>query len=230
MALYFRSCLSIRPLDDADVKAGGSRLLARDWRARGICRLFLAACLFLFFSPFCQAQDFPRWELFGGAQYYLVGRPPTRSITTQGHGPQAGLARSFNNYFRVAGEFDAGFSDRIMDLETLPASSRHHNSKLLLGLVGPEFVYRRPNRKLSVFGHYLTGIAYARDNQLPIEPPVTGVSWINALGSGVDLKIPHQVSIRVLEVDWMRTNFPNNPHSNWRFASGFVLRLGRQQH
>ena len=194
--------------------------------ARWICRSFVPMCLLLFFSPVCRAQDFPRWELFGGASFYLAGKEPGRTIRTSGHGPKAGLSRSINNYFRITGQFDAYFADRIIDLTAVPSAGRHHNNKLLLGLFGPEFVYRRPNRKLSIFGHYLTGVAYARDNQLPIAPAVAAFSWINAVGTGVDLKIPHQVSIRMLEVDWMRNNFPNNPHSNWSFSSGFVLRLG----
>ena len=202
-------------------------------------RLFL---LFLLCSPACRAQGFPRWELFGGPTYYLVGHEPSRTITTTAHGPEASLAHSFNNYFRLTGQFDADFSSRIFDLTTLPPGIRHYNSKLLLALVGPEFVFRRPHRRTSVFGHYLTGIAYDRDNQIPANgptsssltgmttvPAVTGSSWVNALGGGMDLKFPHQVSFRMLEVDWLRTNFPNNPHSNWRFVTGVVLRLGEHE-
>ena len=192
----------------------------------------------LIFSPQCDAQDFPRWELSGAFTYYLVGRVPGRSDTTSAHGPQAGVAYSINNYFRIESEFYAGFSNRIIDLTAPPVGSIHYNNKLLLGLVGPEFVFRRPDRKLNFFAHYLTGIGYAMDNQIPITgsptgipttPTVTATSWINAVGSGVDLKLPHQVSFRMLEADWMRNEFPANPRTNWRFVSGFVLRLGEKQ-
>ena len=207
-------------------------------RVSWIRRLLLPACLLLFISPLCQAQDFPRWELSGGFSYYLVGRQPGLTITTAAHGTQAGLARSFTNYFRIESEFDAGFANRIIDLTVPPQGWFHYNRKLLLGLVGPEFVYRRPNRRFSAFGHYLTGVAYARDNQIPKTGSPTGIStvpaatdstWTNALGGGVDWIFPHQVSFRMLEVDWMRTDFPGNPHSNWRFVTGFVLRLGQHQ-
>lgn len=236
MALFHRADLSLRPMNVFILTDRRSPWPAWALRTRWICKLLLPACLLLFFSPFCFAQDFPRWELSGGASYYLVGRQPGQTITTTAHGAQAGLARSFNRYFRIAGEFDVGFANRIIDLAVPPPGWIHYNDKLLLGLVGPEFVYRKPNRKFSVFGHYLTGVAYARDNQIPRTgsptglaevPAVTGSSWLNALGSGLDMKIPHQVSWRVLEVDWMRTDFPNNPHSNWRFATGVVLRLGQ---
>jgi len=224
---------------NAAISVGGSfHRQSRVFRARRIGKSLLPACLLLLFSPLGHAQDFPRWELSGGASYYLVGRQPGQTITTTAHGAQAGLARSFNKYFRIEGQFDVEFSNRIFDLTVPPPGWIHYNSKLLLVLVGPEFVYRKPNRMFSVFGHYLTGVAYNRDNQIPRTgsptglaevPAVTGSSWLNAVGTGLDMKFPHQVSFRVLEVDWMRSDFPNNPHSNWRFATGVVLRLGEHE-
>ncbi len=238
MALFDWAGVSLRPLRAAVSTDRRTQRPARALRARWLCQSLLPAFLLLLFSARCDAQDFPRWELSGGFSYYLVGRQPGLTITTTAHGPQVGLARSFTNYFRIESEFDAGFANRIIDLAVPPPGSIHYNSKLLLGLVGPEFVYRRPNRRFSVFGHYLTGIAYARDNQIPITGSPTGISmvpaatdssWTNALGTGVDLQFPHQVSFRMLEVDWMRTDFPGNPHSNWRFVTGFVLRLGQRK-
>ena len=203
--------------------------------ARSICKALLPVCLSLAFSSLCAAQDFPRWEISGAYEYNLIGRVPGRSITVTDHGPQAGIAYSINRWFRIAGQFDAGFGNRIIDLRVLPNGYRHYNDKMLLGLVGPEFVLRKPDRKLNVFGHYLTGVAYAIDNEVPPGgsltgvspyPGVTATSWVNDVGGGVDLRLPHQVSFRMLQVDYMRTDFANNPHSNWRFTTGFVLRLG----
>jgi hypothetical protein len=209
---------------------------ARVETGRWICRSLLPVCLILLFSPVLGAQDFPRWQIFGGVMNYNVGTVPGRTLVTAGHGPEAGLAYSFNRHFRLAGEFDAGFGKRIIDLRVVTPAYGHYNSKLLNGLVGPEFVFRNPNRKLNMFAHYLTGIAYARDNEIllagtdtgfAIAPAATSFSWINGLGGGMDVKIPHQVSFRVVQLDWFRTNFPgNNPHNNWRIATGFVLRLG----
>lgn len=205
-------------------------------RAGRICQPVLLVCLCALFAARCGAQDFPRWEITGTFEYDIIGRVPGRSITVTDHGPEAGLAYSFNRYFRIAGQFNAAFGNRIMDLRILPPGYHHYNDKMLLGFVGPEFVFRKPDRMLQVFGHYLTGISYARDNEVPPDyntetglafaPAVTSSRWVNAVGSGLDLKFGHQTSFRVLEVDYMRTDFPNNPHSNWRFLSGFVLRLG----
>jgi hypothetical protein len=205
-------------------------------RVGWICRSLLPVCLVALFSARCSAQDFPRWEISGAFEYDIIGRVPGRGITVTTHGPEGGLAYSFNRYFRIAGQFDAGFANRIIDLRVLPPGYHHYNDKMLLGFVGPEFVFRRPDRMLQVYAHYLPRIAYARDNEvppdystptgLPIAPAATASSWANAVGSGIDLKFGHQASFRVLEVDYMRTDFPNNPHSNWRFLTGFVLRLG----
>ena len=205
---------------------------------RWVCKLLLPICLAMVFSPHCDAQDFPRWELSGAFTYYLVGKLPGRTDVPSAHGPQVGLAYSINKYFRIESDFYAGFSNRIIDLTTPPPGSIHYNDKLLVGLIGPEFVLRRPNRKLSYFAHYLTGVGYAMDNQIsifgsptgiPTAPTVTATSWMNSVGGGVDLNLGHQVSFRMLQADWMRNEFPGNPHTNWRFVSGFVLRLGEKR-
>ena len=210
-------------------------LRARALAARSMGKALLAACALLAFSSFCAAQDVPRWEVSGAYEYDLIGTIPGRSITVTVHGAQAGLAYSINRWFRIAGQFDAGFGNRIIDLRVLPPGYRHYNDKLFLGLAGPEFVLRKPDRPLDVFAHYLTGVAYAIDNEIPPDGSLTGLSpfpglaatsWVNDVGGGVDLRLPHQVAFRMLQADYMRTGFANNPHSNWRFSTGFVLRIG----
>ena len=213
-----------------------SRAWALAMRAARLAgKALLPACLLLAFSSFCAAQDVPRWEVSGSYEYDIIGRVPGRSITVTDHGAQAGLAYSINRWFRIAGQFDAGFGNRIIDLRVLPPGYRHYNDKLLLGLVGPEFVLRKPDRKLNVFAHYLTGVAYAIDNEVPPGgsptgispyPGLTATSWVNDVGGGVDVRLPHQASFRMLQADYMRSDFANNPHNNWRFSTGVVLRLG----
>jgi hypothetical protein len=110
-----------------------------------------------------------------------------------------------------------------------PPGGEHVNSKELLGLFGPEATYRSLKR-FDIFGHFLAGLAYGRDNQFPVIPTATYTTWAYALGGGVELKLGRRVSARLIGFDWITTHFPvNSPEAqdNWRLTGGFMFHLGR---
>ena len=192
-------------------------------------KLLLAVCLALAFSGTSAAQDHPRWEIYGGYAAYLAGGESGGGAGQYfTNGVQASLARSVTSYFRVVGEFNAQFMDHVVDLAPLPPGSRHLNSKELLGLFGPEATYRGL-KKFDIFGHYLVGVSYGRDNHFPKIPTATYTTWGQGIGFGVDWKVSHRVAIRLLEGDWIQTHYPKldgDAEDNWRISSGFVFRLG----
>ncbi len=174
------------------------------------------------------AQSLPKWELYGGFSEYLAGGgiPGEFQLPTQG--PQVEFDRVITSYFRVTGQFNAQFADHVVNIAPLPPGGKHVNSKELLGLFGPEATYRALKR-FDIYGHYLIGVAYGRDNQVPVIPTATYTTWAYALGGGLDIKLGQRVSFRPIGFDWVTTHFPVNApeaQDNWRLTTGFVFHFG----
>ena len=192
-------------------------------------RILLTALIFLGITASASAQSIPKWELYGGYSEDLAGAGIAGEKQLPTNGAQVELARVVTSYFRVTGQFNAQFADPVVNIAPLPPGGQHFNSKELLGLFGPEATYRGLKR-FDIFGHYLIGLAYGRDNQVPVIPTATYTTWAYALGGGVDLKLGRRVSARLMGFDWITTHFPvNSPEAqdNWRINSGFVFHLGR---
>jgi hypothetical protein len=176
------------------------------------------------------AQDIPKWELYGGYSEDLAGAglPGERQLPT--NGVQAELARVVTSYFRISAQFNAQFADHVVNIAPPPPPGGSHiNSKELLGLFGPEATYRGL-RRFDIYGHFLMGVAYGRDNEFPKIPTATYTTWAYALGGGLELKLGHRVSARLIGFDWITTHFPvNSPEAqdNWRLTGGFVFHLGK---
>jgi hypothetical protein len=195
-----------------------------------LSRLILTALIILATAANIPAQGIPKWDLYGGYSEDLAGS----GIADQGqlptNGVQVELDRVVTSYFRVSSQFNAQFADHVVNIAPPPPPGGGHvNSKELLGLFGPEATYRGLNR-FDIFGHFLIGLAYGRDNEFPKIPTATYTTWAYALGGGVDLKIARRVSARLLGFDWITTHFPvNSPEAqdNWRLTSGFVFHLGK---
>jgi hypothetical protein len=194
-------------------------------------RLLSVALLALALSAGVEAQEtpkIPKWELFGGYSEYLAGGgiPGERQLPS--NGVQVSVYRVVTNYFRITGQFNAQFADHVVNLAPLPLGGKHVNSKELLGVFGPEATYRGL-RKFDIFGHFLIGVAYGRDNTDPKTPTASYTTWIYGLGGGIDYKLAKRVSIRLMEFDWMTTHFPiNSPEAqdDWRLNTGFVFHFG----
>lgn len=192
-------------------------------------RIILAGLILLGIATSAPAQELPPWELFGGYSEDLaqsgtgVGQLPSNGV-------QVELARVVTSYFRVSGQFNAQFADHVVDIAPPPPpGGKHVNSKELLGLFGPEATYRGLHR-FDFYGHFLIGLAYGRDNEVPKIPTATYTTWAYAVGCGSELKINRRVSARLLGFDWIVTHFPvNSPEAqdNWRITGGFVFHLGR---
>jgi opacity protein-like surface antigen len=196
-------------------------------------RILLTASLILGIlglAAIASAQDIPKWELYGGYSEDLAGAglPGQKQLPT--NGVQAELARVVTSYFRISGQFNAQFADHVVNIAPPPPpGGMHVNSKELLGLFGPEATYRGL-RRFDIYGHFLMGVAYGRDNEFPKIPTATYTTWAYALGGGLELKLGHRVSARLIGFDWITTHFPvNSPEAqdNWRLTGGFVFHLGK---
>jgi hypothetical protein len=191
--------------------------------------IILTALLLLGITASASAQDLPKWELYGGYAEDLA-ESGTGLGQFPSNGVQVELARVVTSYFRVTSQFNAQFADNLVIIAPPPPpGGKHVNSKELLGLFGPEATYRRLHR-FDIYGHFLIGLAYGRDNEFPKIPTATYTTWAYAVGCGADLKINRRVSARLLGFDWITTHFPVNApeaQDNWRLTGGFVFHLGK---
>ena len=202
-------------------------------------KLLVTLCSILTYASVSTAQTTtPRWELMAGNTAYLVGGefapymangeigPQPGEILTEGF--QAGLSRSIKSYFRVTSEFNGVFGKGTIAVEHLPYGAQYKNGGEFMALFGPEATVRT-QKQFDFFAHYLIGLAYGWDNQVPAVPNNTFTSWIYGMGVGVDLKTGHRLAIRLIEADWITSHFPKqdfDAEDNWRFTTGLVLRFG----
>jgi len=184
-------------------------------------KLFLAVCLVIGFSAASAAQDWPKWEIFGGySSFPTVARTNTNGI-------HVSVAGNPTSYFGVVGEMSANFADELVDLTPVPPGGMKVNSKVILFLFGPRVTIRN-FKKVDIFTHYLIGGAYARDNQRPVLPTVSDTTWAYSVGFGIDLKKWDWLAFRLVQADWVTTHFPRFDQesvNNWRLSAGLVLRL-----
>jgi len=193
-------------------------------------RILFAALLLLGLAARASAQGLPKWELYGGYSEDLAGAGIAGQKQLPTNGAQVEFDRVVTSYFRITSQFNAQFADHVVNIAPPPPPGGEHvNGKELLGLFGPEATYRSL-KKFDIFGHFLAGLAYGRDNQFPVIPTATYTTWAYALGGGVEMKLGRRVSARLLGFDWITTHFPvNSPEAqdNWRLTTGFMFHLGR---
>jgi hypothetical protein len=181
-------------------------------------------------STAASAQDLPKWELYGGYSEDLTGAGVAGQKQLPTNGVQVEFDRVVTSYFRVTSQFNAQFADHVVNIAPPPPpGGAYVNGKELLGLFGPEATYRGLKR-FDIFGHYLIGLAYGRDNQVPVIPTATYTTWAYAIGGGVEMKLGPRVSARLIGFDWITTHFPvNSPEAqdNWRLTGGFMFHFGK---
>ncbi len=96
--------------------------------------------------------------------------------------------------------------------------------------VGPRYTWKPRSDKFEVFGEGLVGDARGTNSIFPT--PVGVVSDIDAfalqVGGGLNLHLSPKVSVRAVQADWIRTQFPNGTtdvQNSLRLGAGLVFRL-----
>lgn len=95
---------------------------------------------------------------------------------------------------------------------------------------GPRYTWSPKRRTLAIFGQGLIGEAHGLDS---VFPSVTGATtdfdtFALQIGGGVDLRLWHRFAVRPIQVDWLRTQFPNgttNVQNNLHLGAGIVFRF-----
>jgi len=89
-------------------------------------------------------------------------------------------------------------------------------------LFGPTVSLRTPH--ITPFAHTLFGVSHLYDGAFPNAPSNTPFTF--ALGGGVDLPVKGRFVVRVVQLDWVRANYPYSANNALRVSTGAVFRLG----
>jgi peptidoglycan-associated lipoprotein len=101
---------------------------------------------------------------------------------------------------------------------------------LVTATFGPRYTWSSPHRRYAIFGQALGGTANGMNSLFPTaegaESSANGYAM--NLGGGANIVLTPQISLRAIEADWMRTDFPNSTslvQNSLRLGAGFVYKF-----
>lgn len=165
--------------------------------------LLLATCA----SFTAAAQDTPRVQVFGGYSYTRFDSPSFGFSNPSGlngytFSPAFNLVRGFGVAAELSGQYGSNLNLRDV-------------------AVGPQFLYSRS--KATFVAHVLFGEAKSR---VKVGTGVEDSDRIVAFGGSMDYDLSSRFSVRVFQVDYLRTSLFSEKQNNFRFSTGLVYRWG----
>jgi outer membrane protein OmpA-like peptidoglycan-associated protein len=183
----------------------------------------------------------PKVELFLGYSYLrgMPGLEPANRLYWLNGGSMS-IAYNFNRYLGVVADL-GGFGDSAIEFPGAGGGAStvvDSNGAVFPYLFGPRISYRKHER-ITPFLQVLFGGIYASKVTLasgcggagctPL-PDENKFAWTG--GGGLDIKVSHHVAIRIIQAEYLMTNFENHNtgiselQNDMRFSSGIVFRFG----
>jgi hypothetical protein len=202
---------------------------ARSSRQFLVCKLLLVAFVALSVTTTCRAQD--KVELYGGYSYFRA------SIVEQPFSGATSLAtiseKTNLNGWEFSGQYKfLPFLGGVADFNGTYGTLRGAGTREHTFLFGPQISLPA---KVSPFAHALFGVAKESQDTLFNNcpggiPNCTGVnslgsgtSFASAFGGGIDIKTISFVSIRLIQVDYVRTQLHGGAQNQPRVSAGVVI-------
>jgi hypothetical protein len=171
-------------------------------------------------GPSSFAYDVPRGELFGGYSYMSAdwGNLANRS-GMQGWNGSVGI--NLNPWLGVEGNVSGHYQRTCIGAVGLTCST-------LTFMGGPRITVHRSGN-ISAFGHGLVGLGTMAMTLSGSSLTWRDLAW--AAGGGVDYAVTNRISVRVGQVDFLRTQYMQSlggtHQNNIRISGGVVFRVGR---
>jgi opacity protein-like surface antigen len=183
---------------------------------------------------------YPRVELFLGYSY-LRGVPTLSPGNRMDflNGGSASIAFNLNRYLGLVGDF-GGFDASELQLTGAganPARVSNASGTAFTYMAGPRLSFRKYNR-ITPFAQVLFGGIHASQVTLSgcsgvlCTPLPTENSFAMTAGGGLDVKINRHVAIRLVQAEYLMTNFANlntgvrGTQNDIRLSSGLVFDFG----
>lgn len=166
-------------------------------------KLSLLLGLFFLISLSARAQAITdKVELYGGYSYLRLDSSPTGNL----------------NGWELSGQYKVtnwlgGVADFSGDYGTVAGVNTHFHTFLF----GPQVSW--PAR-VSPFAHVLFGGAH-----LGVPGAGSDTAFASAIGGGIDTRIAHRLSWRIIQGDYVITRFGSTTQNNARISTGIVFRF-----
>lgn len=171
--------------------------------------------------PTDPALDSPRFDLSLGYNHVNANAPPGSCVCFGLNGGYASGAFHVTHWLSLAGEFTGGHANNISFLG--------QDLTLTTFVAGPRVSY--PGHRLVPFGQALFGGAHGSDSYFPTgtSSSSSASSFAISTGGGLDVNLTHRFAVRALEVQYLRTSFPNGVNGEQNHlmtGAGIVLKFG----
>jgi hypothetical protein len=161
-------------------------------------KLSLLAGVFLVAVLSAQAQKIEdKVELFGGYSYMRFDSSPSTNLNGWELSGQYKVANWLGGVADFGGTYGSGASVHTF-------------------LFGPQVSWPK---RISPFAHVLLGGAHFSSSGL------ADTSFSAAIGAGIDSKLAHGISWRVIQGDYLTTRFFGSTQNNARVSTGIVIRF-----
>lgn len=162
----------------------------------------------LFFSVAAAAQQTPRFEVFGGYSFLAADLNDSNFNLNGFH---VSAAENLNKW--VGG---------VLDFSTHYGTRAGLNVNTQSIMYGPRFSYRK-SKVITPSAHALFGAVRGSAGFDGISKPDTHFGL--ALGGEIDIAINDHVAFRLVQGDYLMTNFVNMRQDNIRVSTGLVFRF-----
>jgi hypothetical protein len=158
------------------------------------------------------AQQTPLVEVFGGYSNLAANLNAT-SLNL--NGVNLSVQQNLNSWFGGVLDFSTHFG-KENGLKT--------NAQTLS--YGPVFSYRK-NKNIVPFAHAMVGVERGGTNYLNISQPEERLAVL--AGGGLDVNVTPRVALRLIQADYLMTQFSNTRQDNIRLSAGVVFYLGKKK-
>jgi opacity protein-like surface antigen len=187
-------------------------------------KLLALSAVVLFLTAGSASKAFSQVELFGGYSHLGLNNAP--SNVGSGSNGWDGSA-----YLHLLGPWgaEADFSNHYGVSPVLPSNGGTYFVPQFTELYGPRFTLALP--KIHPFVHALFGTVHGQA-AVPLPAPASGSSIVSenafglAFGGGINVKATQHIWLRLIQVDYIRSQFSNNGQNETRISAGLVFRFG----
>jgi outer membrane immunogenic protein len=169
-------------------------------------------------SGIAHAQETPKVDVFAGYSYVRENPGPASGDSFSLNGGSASVTYHIKDWVGAVADFGGYHNGNILGTGV--------DGTLSTYLFGPRISYRS-YRHFTPFAEALFGVAHAGAN-LAGGAGGSQSAFAMAIGGGVDYRINNRFSLRPLQVDYLRTRFPegtpnNQTQNNLRASTGIVM-------